>query len=682
MRLLRIEATNFLSYEDLDLDLAGADEFALIGPVGAGKSSLQNAMLFSVYGEARGSTRADKLMREGATAMLIRTTWKVGEQEVVITRERETGGRDGKSSLTFVVDDANLTRHTIAETQAAIEAFVGMPLAAVTAGPVMAQGDSDALMGLDPAPRKELLFRMLGLDRFEDYASRFRSALTSTDVAIAVATRTVDDLAPLVARAEEVEQEYQSALDDRRTAGERLRVAEGDYNALSVEAAVLAERSERLQELRERMAEAVVTGDRASVALSTLDIEKAQHEAVVARTMPTVDSAPLDALDVEVRQVAEWWGEWKTDMNAVGTLTATVEATRRRIAMAPTVPCGGTGKYAACAFLANVQQDVLDLAAQEHRLADLTVKASSFAEVDEKYERLRKERDLARQALDAARREHGEWSASRQWLDTYDTMAQGYASAVAEAARVQKESLPKVRELEKDESRAAIVAELLILYTDTVAQARLAVSTTQERAAKLAALRESIDDARVRMDDQTKELTRLADRRQHLDVLCRAFGRDGIPTLVLENSIPAIEDHANDALDRMPGGFKVSLITQQETKSGTVRDTLDVVVLVGAQQRPYQMLSGGERLRVDVALRVAVSAIAGGRWGTFFMDEPVGGQDRDGREGVLQVMGMLGESFPLVIVATHDEDFADRFPVRLRVSKNEDGASVVEAITG
>jgi DNA repair exonuclease SbcCD ATPase subunit len=115
-------------------------------------------------------------------------------------------------------------------------------------------------------------------------------------------------------------------------------------------------------------------------------------------------------------------------------------------------------------------------------------------------------------------------------------------------------------------------------------------------------------------------------------------------------------------------------------KSGTIRDTLDVVVAVAGRERPYQLLSGGERLRVDVALRVAISSLAGNRWGTFWLDEPVGGQDRNDREGLLEVLGMLADEFDLIVAATHEEDFGDRFPVQLRTSK-EDGSSHVEVVT-
>ena len=74
------------------------------------------------------------------------------------------------------------------------------------------------------------------------------------------------------------------------------------------------------------------------------------------------------------------------------------------------------------------------------------------------------------------------------------------------------------------------------------------------------------------LEPKTKELVRW-------QTLVKAFGRDGIPALIIENAVPELERIANDILGQMTGGKNyLKFETQKELKSRSgMAETLDII---------------------------------------------------------------------------------------------------------
>ncbi len=94
-----------------------------------------------------------------------------------------------------------------------------------------------------------------------------------------------------------------------------------------------------------------------------------------------------------------------------------------------------------------------------------------------------------------------------------------------------------------------------------------------------------------------------------LKTLEKAFSKDGVPALLIEQALPEIEAQANQLLDRLSNGMmSVAFETQREykTKEGE-KETLDIIIRDGAGIRPYEMFSGGEAFRINFAIRLALA---------------------------------------------------------------------------
>ena len=176
----------------------------------------------------------------------------------------------------------------------------------------------------------------------------------------------------------------------------------------------------------------------------------------------------------------------------------------------------------------------------------------------------------------------------------------------------------------------------------------------------------------------------LAHQVQLYRQLERAFGKDGVPALLIEQALPEIENKANETLERLSGGtMSVKFMTLAKYKDKTredLKETLDIVISDGAGTRDYEMFSGGEAFRVNFAIRLALSEVlaqrAGARLQTLVIDEGFGSQDALGRQRLIEAINMVRADFAKILVITHIDELKDAFPTRIEVEKTAMGSAV------
>ncbi len=262
-------------------------------------------------------------------------------------------------------------------------------------------------------------------------------------------------------------------------------------------------------------------------------------------------------------------------------------------------------------------------------------------------------------------------------LASLDEQSARWQGALAEA-RAQSESVDEeVSALDRRLAELQPWEERLARLRDEEGRARYRVGAAQQ---KLHAL----EQQRQRRVELLAERDRLAEEHAIYEELRAAFGRDGVPSLIIEAAIPEIEQEANDILARMTDGrMHVRFDTQREKVSGGVRETLDIKIADELGTRDYATFSGGEAFRVNFAIRLALSRLlarrAGAQLRTLIIDEGFGTQDSQGRERLVMAINAIQDEFDLILVITHIDELKEAFPVRIEVTKTPQG-SVVEVI--
>lgn len=193
-----------------------------------------------------------------------------------------------------------------------------------------------------------------------------------------------------------------------------------------------------------------------------------------------------------------------------------------------------------------------------------------------------------------------------------------------------------------------------------------------------------LDDLRKRKADYTSNREEMQRSIAYHKTLERAFGKDGVPALLIEQALPQIEARANELIDRLSDGqMSIRFVTQAEYKDkkrDDLKETLDIQISDGAGVRDYEMYSGGEAFRVNFAVRLALSEVLaqrkGARLQTLVIDEGFGSQDVQGRQRLIEAINLVKDDFAKILVITHLDELKDAFPTRIEVEKTAQGSVV------
>ncbi|MBL7163063.1 MAG: SMC family ATPase [Anaerolineales bacterium] len=246
-------------------------------------------------------------------------------------------------------------------------------------------------------------------------------------------------------------------------------------------------------------------------------------------------------------------------------------------------------------------------------------------------------------------------------IDEGQTAHDEAAAALAAA----EEGSPDLRQAQRD----------LLDFQEQENQLRMEVGVAMQKVLVL-------DDLKERRGSLEAERETFAKQVGQYKQLEKAFGKDGVPALLIEQALPTIEARANEILDRLSGGdMSIRFETQRELKSrADLKETLEIQIRDRVGMRDYEMYSGGEAFRVNFAIRLALSEMlaqrAGARLQTLVIDEGFGSQDEVGRQRLLEAINMVKSDFEKILVITHIDELKDAFPARIEVEKTERGSVV------
>ena len=119
---------------------------------------------------------------------------------------------------------------------------------------------------------------------------------------------------------------------------------------------------------------------------------------------------------------------------------------------------------------------------------------------------------------------------------------------------------------------------------------------------QLGQLSEKLEKAgrdRDQLKKRRRELAEAQSKQGLYKHLKAAFSKHGIPSLIIEQTLPEIEDRANTLLECLTDGkMHVRLETLKDKKTGGTKETLDIKITdEQGVARPYETFSGGEGFR-------------------------------------------------------------------------------------
>jgi exonuclease SbcC len=688
---IHLKLSGFLSYrEPAEVDFTRFHLACISGTNGAGKSSLLDAMTWALFGQAR--KRDDSVINlqsqtaevaftfayEGSTYRVLRSL-KRGKTTVVefqIAEQGEGAASNTGQDLTW----RPLTERTGRDTQKRIEDILRLDYETFINVSFFLQGRADQFAQQPPARRKEILGSILGLEVWEGYrqrtADRRKRIEREVDGLDARLKEIADELAEEPQRRETLknkEAELKRVSTARKTqerAVEALRKA-----AVSQAAAEKARLEEERRSLKGQ--EKTVNDQAATKGELTKQMEKMQKllkesegriqrksELVNERNAKREEQAALKAENEHLKAVMDELKERIERLEAAEGATCPLcgQALSEQHRQSTLKQLKDEGKEKGDRYRANkTKQDELikEIAAQEAEINGLESaerERLSFSNAVTKMNGQIESIQIARQ----------DWeSTGAKRLEELEALlaSEKYAVKGEKPAVGLEESERALLEFQEQENR----------LNQEVGAARQRVGV--------------LDDLKARQKNLRAEREERGVEVGRHQVLERAFGKDGIPTLLIEQALPEIEAKANELLDRLSdGSMSVRFVTQssyKDKKREDLKETLDIQLSDGAGVRDYEMYSGGEAFRANFAIRLALSEVLASRTGArlqlLVIDEGFGSQDEQGRQRLIQSIHAVQDDFAKILVITHLEELKDAFPTRIEVEK-VDGGSVVKVM--
>tara|TARA_B100000131_G_scaffold323209_1_gene380536 strand:+ start:7423 stop:9528 length:2106 start_codon:yes stop_codon:yes gene_type:complete len=201
------------------------------------------------------------------------------------------------------------------------------------------------------------------------------------------------------------------------------------------------------------------------------------------------------------------------------------------------------------------------------------------------------------------------------------------------------------------------------------------ISTEDKEIGKLQERISILEDKKKEMEASKKELDASLRKVSMFERLAKMFGKNGIQTILLDTIIEDLEGTSNKILSSICNEPSVIVLETQRTGSDgiSVVETLDLKVRKDGSLQNFKSLSGGEKFRISLALRIALSDLSSRYGGSMLefllLDEVNSPLDRYGVETLfMNVIKSLEDKYKIMVI-THDESLKEKFENVIDVTK-------------
>ena len=248
MRPNLLELSGFTAFrEPVTVDFRGADLFALTGPTGSGKSSLIDAIVFSLYGSVPriGQRDVAPIISLGKLEARVRFEFSLDGVDYTVARVvRRT--KSGATTAEARLERAGeVLAGTADEVTEKVGKLLGLEFEHFTKSVVLPQGQFAAFLHDRPADRQKLLRELLDLGVYEYMRELAKRRRVAVEARLAVWQAQLDELAFATAGAEEQAAERSLRLQALQ---EAIESVEPELQALRDKIKILAAETARARD--------------------------------------------------------------------------------------------------------------------------------------------------------------------------------------------------------------------------------------------------------------------------------------------------------------------------------------------------------------------------------------------------------------------------------------------------
>jgi len=159
------------------------------------------------------------------------------------------------------------------------------------------------------------------------------------------------------------------------------------------------------------------------------------------------------------------------------------------------------------------------------------------------------------------------------------------------------------------------------------------------------------------------------------------LGKQKLQRELIRDTEAEIVRLADQTAGKLSGGELSISLAQSEAGDDKA---FELLVRRGDDPTPIgvKYLSGSQKFRVAISVALAIGRFAAGQARPLecvIIDEGFGSLDKDGLRDAAEELNRLKDHLRRIILVSHQEEFTDRFPAVIRMSKG-DGGTIAEQV--
>lgn len=653
-----IHLKNFLSYEDVTLDLSGADSISIAGDNGAGKSALLESIVFGYYGIGRYQYISEFSRLQGDGDFSVELDHASNDMHIVIKR----GLKNGKGFATVQESGETVARGST-EVADYVKNMLGMDESIYLLTAYFGLSDhekSDPLLNVPPSKCLDTLQDIAEVAIYSKFLSRSKAKKKTLESAIMTKSSRLDTWEESLKDSDELSEsmdsckaeleEVKANLTSKKLKRDDLVAEEDAYIAYVNERDALESQISVLKQ--------VVDDIEDDISTTESQISKIKRQSKKLSTDIRLLEERKGSIDVESLQ---------SQLEKNGKLLGHANLMRRLKEVATTMDT----ENATCPLCETpIDSDIVS-----KWMHDLEV-------LDEQIEEYSDNEDELAQQVEDYRQLLIDLQSAREKMHFLTERADGYQEDIVSKQRQLKKSESEIGQLKtRLDTVEAKIGDDYDDIVDRISEIGLDIESDMLRQgqleSRLESIRDDISDNKERIKNikaVKKELKGLKSKVEAVSILVDGFSRYGIPKDLLVGLVTDIEDKATQIYQEFDNGQIV--IEDVEGAKPGVRFVLSDRKGV----RPYRGLSLGEKVMFFVSVRVAVARIIAENndidIDLMVLDEGLGNLSPQNRDNLIRLINkILRKMFPRIAMVSHTV-MADIFSRVFKVAVENDVSTV------
>jgi exonuclease SbcC len=685
----RLRLENFFSHKDSEVDFSKFNSSLLIGNTegdysksnGSGKSAIFEAILWCLFNKSR-AAMMDDIIRWGETTCSVSLEFLHDEESYLVRRNRNRA--NSTSTVEFYILDKSgewqdISCSTSGDTNSKIESTIKLDNKTFINSVYFRQNDISEFAESDPSRKKEVLKSIVDISRWDDYEKAAKKKAREINLECKVIKKSIEEYDTVVEKLESTKLEIKETKIRSDKLSSKKKALVGQIDSLNRQYIVMKKSLDtdtydkvidQIKELKEqcvKLARKLETAEDSAEKYrkDKKDINKkisSLKRKINDRSIVEIPDGKIEDLRRQLMHYKSQKASSDEALKSLGEINISSEECyvcnqsidNKLFKKLEKNHDTKVERYNALQTEAN--KEILSLEKEVDKWLSIRKDNDELKEIDTDIGSLKYKLDLVASSLDDA-----------------ETVV-GSAETSLRDAKFKLKTNMDVLESIKNEDFQSLRTKLKQLK-DSREEVVASISEEDKKMGRLTERVSLLKDREVKMRSDKDKASKKMKKAALFDKLAKVFGKGGIQTILLDAVIEDLEKSSNVILSSICNEPVVIVLeTQRVGADGTsIVETLDLKVRKDGHLQNFKSLSGGEKFRISLALRVALSDISSRYGGSslefLLLDEVNSPLDRFGVETLfVNVIKSLEDKYKILVI-THDESLKEKFDNVINITK-------------